>query len=84
MQTERCLEDSKLMEINGNDPQYLGCSADVLAILDRRCSGKMHCDVRFPDIELLNTKPCYPGLEMFLEAKYACINGKYGIVDKRT
>ena len=78
MQTGRCLqgENSKFMEANKDDPQYLGCSVDVLAILDRRCSGKNQCDIRLPDGELANAKPCYEGLQMFLEAQYSCINGE--------
>lgn len=57
------------------DRRYFGCSADVLPMLDRKCSGKTNCDVRVYDISQQNTGPCLPGLNVYLETSYNCISG---------
>jgi len=58
------------------DPRYLGCSADVLDIASRLCSGRTECSLRVVDQNFDNMKPCYDTLKMHLEAAYMCINGK--------
>ena len=57
------------------DPRYFGCSENVLHILDARCSGRKECEIRIPDPELDGTRPCHPGLKMFLEVIYTCVEG---------
>ena len=54
---------------------YIGCSRDVLPILDRKCSGRQECKVRIPDPELDATKPCIGDLTRYLDASYLCISG---------
>jgi len=69
----RCMEDEG--EEFAQNPRFFGCSADVTGILHTRCSGKKQCEVRIPDAELKNTRPCVAGLQMFLEASYYCAEG---------
>jgi len=67
----------------GEDPRYFGCSADVLHILDRKCSGKAGCEARMSDISSENIKPCFLGLTVSLEVSYECISGKLSIFINR-
>jgi len=69
----RCMKDEG--EELAENPRFFGCSADVTGILHARCSGKKQCEVRIPDPELRNTRPCVAGLQMFLEASYYCAEG---------
>ena len=57
------------------DMGHVGCYKDVLTTTDRRCSGKRTCDIRIPDAELENTKPCLKELKTYLEASYTCLPG---------
>jgi hypothetical protein len=59
-----------------SDYRFIGCSADVQNILNARCSGLKLCEIRIPDAELEQTEPCHPGLKMFLEVSYSCVEGK--------
>lgn len=80
MHIGRCItaeEDAAQRRLAGDDPQILGCSADVLPMLDKKCSGKAECNVRLSDIAGENIKPCFPGLVMYLEVSYECFNGKF-------
>lgn len=52
----------------------LGCSADVLDIVSRKCSGKRDCEIRVPDSELDALKPCGE-MWTYLEASYTCMKG---------
>jgi hypothetical protein len=54
---------------------YVGCKADVLPQLDRRCSGLSECQIRMPDPELDRTAPCLEELKTYLEASYDCTEG---------
>lgn len=51
----------------------LGCSGDVLAKLDRNCSGRQSCE--FPVAELDGSQPCPADLTPYLEAGYRCQKG---------
>ena len=53
----------------------LGCSADVLEIVSRKCSGKRECEIRVPDSDLGELKPCGE-MWTYLEASYTCMKGK--------
>jgi len=75
MKTGRCLKESSLLALLQDDPLFLGCYEDVLSVLDRKCSGRSHCDVRIPN-DLDRIKPCHPELERYLEVSYACVKGK--------
>jgi len=57
------------------DPRYLGCHADVLELLDAKCSGKKDCELRVPDPDLEQATPCVKSLKMFLEVRYTCVEG---------
>ena len=75
METGRCLEiHPNLLAKNGQDPLFLGCSEDVLHIMDQQCSGRMSCDVRIAD-ELDDIEPCYPDLTRYLRYTYICVKG---------
>lgn len=59
-----------------------GCYADVLAHLDRKCSGRNSCAIRIPDQALHNTNNCPKELMPYLRASYTCLKGHlYFIVD---
>jgi len=78
METGRCLEiHSKVLSVLGHDPLFLGCSEDVLHVLDQKCSGRSSCDVRIPDPTLDEIKPCYPDQTRYLETSYTCVKGMY-------
>jgi len=72
----RCLQPDALLDALKDDPRYLGCSHDVLPVLHRRCSGRTECSVRIVDPELQRNSPCYKEMEKYLDASYACINGR--------
>jgi len=55
------------------NPQYLGCSANVLHVVGQKCSGRRECVVSVPDPDLEQTMPCLEGLKMFLEVRYSCV-----------
>ena len=57
------------------DPRYFGCSENVLHIVDAKCSGRKQCEISIPDPDLDGTSPCLPGLKMFLEVSYSCVEG---------
>jgi len=71
----KCIEPEEVMEGVEDDPQFLGCHANVLSLLDTKCSGKKQCEVLVPDADLQRTKPCRKGLTLFLEVKYSCVEG---------
>jgi len=76
MKTGRCLDiHPNLLATHGKDPLFLGCSEDVLSIMDRKCSGRASCDVRIPDPVLDEIKPCYRDQTRYLEASYVCVKG---------
>ena len=57
---------------------HLGCSVDVITLLDKACSGKRLCEYMV-DKDLHATKPCPHGIATFvayLEVSYQCIQGK--------
>lgn len=54
---------------------YVGCSADILPYMDRKCSGRRACALDIPDTELHSMQPCPKDLVVYLEANYACVKG---------
>ena len=57
------------------DMGHLGCQSDVLALADRRCSGRRSCLIRVPDAELESRRPCLRELKTYLFASYRCVQG---------
>jgi Galactose binding lectin domain len=64
-------EESSLVQ----DIRYFGCYANVTVQMDSKCSGKRQCEVRIPDVDLERKRSCLPGLQMFLEVSYSCVEG---------
>ena len=66
------------------DSEYqVGCAADVLTMLDGRCSGRPSCQILLPDSVLHKQQPCNKDMMAYLEASYTCIAGEiltYGVV----
>ena len=78
MKTGRCLNiDAERLASNSNNPMFLGCSEDVLSLLDRKCSSKPSCDVVVPNPDLDRVTPCYEDLTRYLEASYTCVKGMH-------
>jgi len=76
MKTGRCLNiNPKRLASNRNDPMFLGCSEDVLPLLDMKCSSKPVCDVVVPNPDLDKVTPCYEDITRYLEASYTCVKG---------
>jgi len=77
MQIGRCLqmESHQLHKILVEDPLFLGCSVDVLSLLDKKCSGRATCELQIPDSELQREQPCHHGLISYLDANYECVTG---------
>ena len=57
------------------DLGYIGCSADVLDIVNTKCSGRHSCEISVPNTEFEQTKPCYQELKMYLETSFRCLKG---------
>jgi len=76
MKLGRCVKRDPGFESMLQDPLYLGCSANVLDIVSRVCSGQRECSLRVLDQNFHNLQPCYDSLKMHLEAAYTCFNGK--------
>jgi len=78
----KCLEKEspQLHIIHGKDPQFVGCSVDVLHLLDKKCSGRNQCDVPGTDPDLQKEHPCHHGLTLYLEADYECFTGCRAII----
>jgi len=79
MSIGKCISEKEIAALGphfGEDTRYLGCSAEVMTLLDHECSGKSQCEIRIFDISEKNFQPCFPGLYMYLQATYTCIGGK--------
>ena len=84
MKTGRCLNiHPKRLASNSNDPMFIGCSEDVLSLLDMKCSLKPACNVLVPN-DLDKITPCYEDLTRYLEASYTCVKGNPGGVYRVT
>jgi len=77
MRVGKCIDSGAYSDsIIKQDPQTIGCYADVLDYADRTCSGKTSCDISVPNRDLLSTRPCVSQLTMYFEAAYQCLSGK--------
>jgi len=54
----------------------VGCWADVLHHVDRKCSGRRHCVITIPDTVLHNLHPCQKDLFAYLESEHVCQKGR--------
>ena len=78
MKTGRCLNiHPKLLASVSDDPMFLGCSEDVLSLMDQKCSLKPTCDVVVPNPDLDKVTPCYEDQTRYLEASYTCVKGMF-------
>lgn len=55
---------------------YIGCSSDVLHLMDRSCSGRQSCSVRVADPMFEEVGVCNKEFKSYLEASYSCIPGQ--------
>ena len=69
MRLSRCVRE---------DHGALGCHADVLTQLHRRCTGRQLCSVRVPDPSLHDRSSCPAELMPYLETSYVCVTGTDG------
>jgi len=77
MRPGRCLQvPANFLEINGDDPMFIGCFQDVLPLADSRCSGRPECSILVSDPSFNNSKPCYADLKMYFEASFQCVRGR--------
>ena len=60
--------------------EYVGCSEDVLSVLDDKCSGRRHCVVSVGAQELRDTNPCPGEVTWHLEASYTCVKGNFAVL----
>ena len=57
----------------------LGCSADVINLLDHACSGMLSCEYPIHSKDLYATKPCsstVASYSSYLEVSYECVKGR--------
>jgi len=68
MEVSRCVQ---------SDYGYIGCSSDVLDVVDSVCSGRRHCTVAVPsaDLETAAAVACPGDLKLYLSASYRCLPG---------
>jgi len=75
----KCLKDEggEHFQRNIDDPKFVGCSENVLELMNLKCSGKNRCfEPRLnSDIDFRQLKPCHAALKLYLEASYRCITG---------
>ena len=55
---------------------YVGCSNDVIDIVDSQCSGRRECSIRILDENFLHAKPCHDDLKSYLQVNYHCVKGE--------
>jgi len=76
MEANRCLAiHPTVLAALGHDPLFLGCSDNVLSLLDSKCSGRSECEIHIPNPDLDQRKPCYQDLKSYLTASYECVKG---------
>ncbi len=58
---------------------FIGCHVDVTSLVEKRCSGKQHCEI---DVLALDKNTsnlpnaCIRGVPSYLEVSYSCLEGK--------
>ena len=73
MEVSRCVQ---------SDYGYIGCSADVLDVLDPACSGRRRCSIGVPSaaLERAAAVACPGDLKLYLTASYRCLPGNIMIM----
>ena len=54
----------------------MGCSTNVISLLDKVCSGKRKCEYFASERDRFLTKPCPPGATPYLHVQHQCVDGK--------
>ena len=69
MEVGRCITE---------EDEFLGCTNDVLHLLDKWCSGRQRCSIKVsnPELEVAN-KNCLKILKLYLRFDYNCLQGKH-------
>ena len=73
MRIGRCITAAEIETLRSH---YIGCSTSVRSLIDRKCFGKTECEIRIAEISVENIRPCPPGLNVYLEVSYDCIDSK--------
>lgn len=73
MESGKCIKIQ--IDSSKSDEKYFGCKADVLDVLDRKCSGRQRCSMLVMDQTLMERSTCYEELVHYLEADYFCQPG---------
>jgi hypothetical protein len=55
---------------------YVGCYANVLDKLDRRCTGQRSCKVEVTEPNFEGIHPCNMELKSYLQVQHRCVKGK--------
>ena len=59
------------------EDEFMGCTNDVLPLLDRWCSGRQECSFRVGNDELEAANDnCRKILKQYLKLDYSCLEGK--------
>ena len=74
MRVGKCISEEEASL--GKDEKYIGCHRDVLKQMHERCSLEKECRMGIPNKELDKTRNCFPGLNLYLEAEYECLQGE--------
>ena len=56
---------------------FIGCSHDVMSLMDRKCSGRQRCEFKVVDPNFENIHPCDAEFKNYLDASYKCVKGAY-------
>ena len=81
MNIGKCIKEQELISMgtNSKDQKYFGCFTDVTAILHKKCSFKMGCNVEVKDRELNHTTSCHSWVKSHLKVNHQCLNGKQNV-----
>ena len=73
MRVSRCVQ---------SDYGYIGCSADVIGVVDSACSGRRRCSMGVPsaDLEQAAAVSCPGDLKSYLAASYRCLKGNTAVL----
>ena len=64
------------------DYGFIGCTADVISVLDAACTGRTWCEVPVPSLRR-RVQPCPKDLTAYLDATYHCIDGMPSVLELR-
>lgn len=64
-----------------SDFGFIGCSVDVIDVVDRLCSGRRTCDFTVTDPVLGSKRPCNDEFKNYLELDYICLRSKLQMID---